>query len=397
MLCMLSAVSCVNDEYAGGQTEQTEHVTVNLNFKARNVPVETDATKPENQLKSIRVYIFDNDDDNPQLLGYHHATIDNDAVTCNFPIQLSLKRNQEGSTCRFYIIANEEQAKGLYLPDNTSGTFTFPEAERSETDGTWAFKDSTHITPEQLKSLRFNTLPQYGGQLPMALEEAKTVSHNQQFDFTLIRSVAKLSLYFAKYGAGQAYMGRGMYLYNIPEYGFLFPNGELSYIETNYEEDENGNNTDSYNQNGGKVILKAGAKTEEDENNSSKIDINEIEKDVSKLGGGAGNHANYDLIPTEPVYLYAHPQGKDPGDDVLDENEKTDGYMLKVLVHLHETDEDGDPDHKGEIYKVYLPKVQANHAIEVYSVFRMKSYVEIPDLHWMILPWNDKGGDIVFE
>lgn len=400
MLCMLSAASCVNDEYAGEKEGQTERVTVDLNFKVGGVATETDGTDPENRLKSIRVYVFDNNGADARLLGFFYSgEIVKDVAEYSFPIELGLKRSQTGQRCYFYIVANEKQAGDLYLSDKADSPFTLPEAAWNGEDGAWSWKGE-NITPVQIKELVFKTLPDFGSALPMAVEGVQTISsQNRHCTFILQRSVAKLNLYFAKYGAGQAFMGRGMYLYNIPEYGFLFPKAGDFTVGTTYKEDEEtGDDSDSPNQNGGKVILPAGAKTVADETKPDKIDINEITKDVAKLQGGADNLDNYDLFPQHPVYLYAHPQGKDKGEDVLDDQNNTDGYQLKLLVHLHEVGEDGDlTDHTGEIYNVYLPKVQANQSMNVLSVFRMKSYIEIPELHWMILPWNQKGGDIVFE
>lgn len=401
MLCMLSATSCVNDEYAGGQTEQTEHVTVNLNFRVGNT--ETDAAEPENQLESIRVYVFDDNEAEPQLLGYHHATVGSGVTTYDFPIELGLRRSQAGRQCRFYIIANESRAGGLHLPDNT-GSFTFPDAERNGTDGTWAFKNGAGITPAELRSLRFNGLPEYGERLPMAVEESRTVSHNQQCDFKLIRSVAKLSLYFAKTGTGELYMDRGMYLYNVPKEGYLFPQesltesniGSIENEETDLNVEEK---PDSEHGRGGKELLAPAYL----EGGTTPAHKNVIIKNYPLEGepGGKPNPDNYQLLPQKPIYMFAHYTGvENPTGTGTVETDK--GYYVKFLFHMHENSDDdgGDneyPDHDGEIHRVFLPKVSANDDVSVFSRIYMKGYIKL-ELHWMVKQWSDGGGgDITFN
>ena len=53
-------------------------------------------------------------------------------------------------------------------------------------------------------------------------------------------------------------MGRGLYLYNMPEYGYLFPKKNYSYTGNfNYLEGD-GDSSDSRHQKNGKIILRAG-------------------------------------------------------------------------------------------------------------------------------------------
>lgn len=91
-----------------------------------------------------------------------------------------------------------------------------------------------------------------------------TVTHdNQEINLELKRSIAKLQLYFAKAdvadaGEGQLYMGRGLYLYNMPKYGYLFPKEKYEYTGDFNCLEGAGESFDSKNQKNGKVILGAG-------------------------------------------------------------------------------------------------------------------------------------------
>lgn len=398
MLCMLSAASCINDEYAGEREGQTERVTVDLNFKVGGVATETDGTDPENRLKSIRVYVFDNNDADAQLLGFYYSgEIVEDVAEYSFPIELGLKRSQTGQRCYFYIVANEEQAGGLHSPDN-GVSFSFPEATRDETDGTWSFAEGGGTTPTELKGLRFSGLPEYGQPLPMAVEGVQTISsQNRQCNFELERSVAKLCMYFAKTGAGELYMDRGMYLYNTPKEGYLFPQTNLTLNENDIihkeERPEDEQPGSGEHQRGGKELL---ARADQGGTPQHK---NEITKDYPLGGEPDGPYPdNYQLLPDKPIYMFAHYTGVEnsTGTGVAGTDK---GYYVKLLFHMHEkVGDDGDEDnnHDGEIHRVFLPKVDANDEVRVFSRIYMKGYIEL-QLHWMIAEWQSGGGDIEFN
>ena len=401
--CVLSVASCVNDGYEDGKME-SENVTVNLNFKAGDIKVETDGTVAENRLNSIRVYVFNGDGEDARLLGYHHEkAIPGNSVEYSFPIELGLKQSQTGQKCRFYIVANEDEAGGLHLPDDDTGPFSFPEATRDEVDGAWSFKDGEDITPAELKSLRFNGLPSYGEPIPMAVEGSRTItSQNQQCEFILKRSVAKLCMYFAKTGGGELYMDRGMYLYNVPEEGYLFPQktltdnniGAIGHTETDLDTEEK---PDSEHQRGGKELLVPNYL----DGTTTPAHKNEITKGYPLKGEPSGpDPDNYQMLPAEPVYMFAHYTGvENPTGAGIAGTDR--GYYVKLLFHMHESNdaEDGDGEyenHDGKIHRVFLPKIEANDEVRLFSHIYMKGYIEL-QLHWMVAGWQTGGGDIVFN
>ena len=143
--------------------------------------------------------------------------------------------------------------------------------------------EGLEVTPDKLESLTFSRLPEAeyvsGGTetgkdetgkiycsaiVPMTGKCRETVANDhQEIKLVLKRSVAKLNLYFAKAdvtdaGKGQLYMGRGLYLYNIPEYGYLFPKEKYEYTGAFNCLEGAGDSSDSRHQKNGKVILSAG-------------------------------------------------------------------------------------------------------------------------------------------
>lgn len=410
IVCLFAATSCITDDLgddsptAGGN----EHVTVNMTFQAKDAGIATDASNPENQLKSIRVYVFDSDKAEASLLGYHHVDLGGQPATATykFSIKLNLRKDQLAQNCRFYIIANENYAGGLQLADGTS-PFTLPEATWDDTKEEWNWAaESNRITPTDFPNLRFTQLPEYGtdgSPLPMAVAESRSIaSMGQKCEFVLQRSVAKLSLYFTKTGAGELYMDRGMYLYNVPKEGYLFPQESLRENDItigNEETDLDVEETpDSEHKRGGRELLAPAYQTD----GLTPAHKNGITKDYPLEGepGGIPNPDNYQLLPEKPVYMFAHYTGvnNSTGTGVAGTDK---GYYVKLLFHMHESndEEGGDneyPDHDGKIHRVFLPKVDANDEVRVFSRIYMKGYIEL-QLHWMVAEWQTGGGDIDFN
>ena len=142
---------------------------------------------------------------------------------------------------RFYFIVNEKEAGDLKT-DNREAFTAFPEPELLS-DGTWNFKKMT-LTEDDLKKLTFTKLPEATLQTgaPDAIDETGKTYQSPRLPMTavvapsyrmssnlppieveLLRSVGKLTFRFSKTGQGALFMGRGMYLYNVPQYGYLFP------------------------------------------------------------------------------------------------------------------------------------------------------------------------------
>lgn len=240
-----------------------------------------------------------------------------------------------------------------------------------------------------------------------------TVTHdNQEINLELKRSIAKLQLYFAKAdvadaGEGQLYMGRGLYLYNMPEYGYLFPKEKYEYTGDFNCLEGAGESSDSKNQKNGKVILSAGWPEEPEtapqegtpeyevyeKNLLEKTHINEI-----KALAHAGNTdtKNFQWMPAKPIYLFAN------SNEIADrypENpsaESSRGYYLKILSHEHKVGSDGTEGHEADMQYVALPEVEANMNLRLFSVISMHGHVAMT-AHWMIVPWETGGGDVEFN
>ena len=217
-----------------------------------------DITAPESEINTLRIYAFRGD----ELAGYYYGT-----ATENIAMKLP------SGEISFYAIANEEAA-GQLKQNNGTDVWTFPGPIDNQTPDL----ENISVTAAQLEEATFSTLPQAeltsgdtnvkdetgktykGAVLPMTGKTSKTVSANSTVQITLMRSVAKLNLYFSKVGVDTdiLYLGRGLYLYNVPQYGYLFPRNNYEGSFNNLETDD-GEKSDSWlHQKGGMVILKCG-------------------------------------------------------------------------------------------------------------------------------------------
>lgn len=143
--------------------------------------------------------------------------------------------------------------------------------------------------------------------------------------------MAKLSLYFAKYGAGELYIDRGIYLYNVPEEGYLFPPTSLTQdnigIIGNQETDPGkAEAPDSNHQRGGKELLPPSYTG----SGTTPAHTNAITAEYPLTGGGTENTGNYQLLPAKPIYMFAHYTGVTNGTGTgTVETDK--GYYVKFL------------------------------------------------------------------
>lgn len=199
--------------------------------------MESDEGNNENLIRTVRVYVFDGSDGS--LTGYHHADLSDKNVTeKSFNIRLGFSRHTipaDGHTCLFYAIANEGSAEGLK---------SLPAAVYDSETGRYVWTDDKEITQRELLELTFSGLPEskltegdpaakdetgkkYSSSiLPMAVKQEVVITkETENLTLPLRRSVGKMELYFAKGGIGEGdlYIGRGVYLYNIPTKGYLFP------------------------------------------------------------------------------------------------------------------------------------------------------------------------------
>ena len=267
ILCMFAAMvgimtACASDEQEEMFPGEGEPVTVKLSIDTRAAG----ADDFESQVKTLRVYAFHNG----SLVGYYYGGEDVQPHTFKWKLP-------QGEVW-FYAVANE-QAAGKLLSENKGDIFVLP----GETVGGVRPVEGLEVAPDRLESLTFSRLPEAeymsGGTetdkdetgkkyrsaiVPMTCKYRGTVTHdNQEINLELKRSIAKLQLYFAKAdvadaGEGQLYMGRGLYLYNMPEYGYLFPKEKYEYTGDFNCLEGAGESSDSKNQKNGKVILSAG-------------------------------------------------------------------------------------------------------------------------------------------
>ena len=327
-------------------------------------------------------------------------------------------------THTFYTIANENAAGGLKINNTGDTAYNLP----GSTDATEVDLETLTVTPDDLESLTFSTLPAAtylsGGEtnskdetgkkytsplLPMVSKYTQQVTPNGSVSISLTRSVAKMKFYFTTTGVGECYMGRGLYLYNEPEYGYLFPDTYSGTIGRKEAEsapsdwNTNPNYQDSHlHQLNGRVILNSGWSDEpesygdtEHTEQMKRLDINLIEADINDP-----TNLQYEHLPQKSFYLFANPNistGQLREDVVVSATKPVgDGYYLKILVHQHGADQTGVEQHKGEKFYLPLPAVKANDRLSIYSVVTLDGHITLTP-HWMIQEWQEGGGSIEFN
>lgn len=406
--CMMCLFACSSEEdnMETGMSGNPVNVTLEVSTRA---DVTSELEAPESEIQTLRIYAFQEN----ELVGYHYA--DNNSSDASGTVSCTMRLPSGEVT--FYTIANEADAGGLKLENGNDYTLPGP-----KTDNPQPVLKDIQVTPDELKQITFSKLPaaelttdnsdekdenkkQYkGAVLPMGTEYKATVSKNGTVRITLKRSVAKLNLYFSKLGVNTdtLYLGRGLYLYNVPQYGYLFPGkayqGNFDHLET-----DTGDSYDSQqHQKGGQVILRSGwpeepadgSATEED---LQKTHINEITK-FNNTPEGDDNLELFQHMPGRPVYLFANPN-EITATDHLPSNPAEDtsrGYYLKIMAHMHRANETGNAEHKGKVFYVSLPPVEANDNIEVSSTIIVDGFIGIIP-HWKITQWVEGGADIDFE
>lgn len=405
MACLL-ACSSEEDNMETGMSGNPVNVTLEVSTRA---DVTSELEAPESEIQTLRIYAFQEN----ELVGYHYmgnsSTGASGTVSC-------IMRLPSGEVT-FYTIANEAAAGGLKQGNGNDYTLPSPKTDNPQPE-----LDQISVTPDELKQITFSTLPEAvlttnnsdekdenkktykGAALPMATEYKATVSKDGKVSITLKRSVAKLNLYFSKLGVNTdtLYLGRGLYLYNVPQYGYLFP-GNTYKGNFNHQEQDGGESFDSEQyQKGGQVILRSGwpkepADGSATEENLQKTHINEIKK-FNNTPGGDDNLELFQHMPGRPVYLFANPN-EITATDHLPSNPAGDtnkGYYLKIMAHMHRANETGNAEHKGKVFYVSLPSVEANDNIEVSSTIIVDGFIGIIP-HWKITPWVEGGADIEFD
>lgn len=405
MACLL-ACSSEEDNMETGMSGNPVNVTLEVSTRA---DVTSELEAPESKIQTLRIYAFQEN----ELVGYHYA--DNNSGDASGTVSCIMRLPSGEVT--FYTIANEAAAGGLKQGNGNDYTLPGPKTDNPQPE-----LDQIKVTPDELKQITFSTLPEAvlttddpdekdenkktykGAVLPMATEYKATVSKNGKVSITLKRSVAKLNLYFSKLGVNTdtLYLGRGLYLYNVPQYGYLFP-GNTYKGNFDHQEQDNGENFDSQqHQKGGQVILHSGWPEEPADGSATekelqKTHINEITK-FNNTPEGDDNLEFFQHMPGKPIYLFANPN-EITATDHLPSNPAGDtnkGYYLKIMAHMHRANEEGNAEHKGKVFYVSLPPVEANDNIEVSSTIIVDGFIGIIP-HWKITQWVEGGADIDFE
>lgn len=413
---LLFACSDDSPEQKPDGTMETVRITIQTRANGENI---LELEENEYRIQTLRMYVFSDDG---KLLGYHYVdNIKGDQQTVTFTLKLPT------GTHTFYTIANENAAGGLKINNIGDTAYNLP----GSTDATEVDLETLTVTPDDLESLTFSTLPvatylSGGGTnskdetdkkytsplLPMVSKYTQQVTPNGSVSISLTRSVAKMKFYFITTGVGDCYMGRGLYLYNEPEYGYLFPRDTYSgriirqedRIDTRPDDYQNDPfYKDSYiNQLNGRIILNCGWPGEpesytesEYEDQMQQLDINLIEADINDP-----TNPQYEHLPQKSFYLFANPNistGQLREDVVVSATKPVgDGYYLKILVHQHGADQTGVELHKGERFYLPLPAVKANDCLSIYSVVTLDGHITLTP-HWMIQEWQEGGGSIEFN
>lgn len=411
---LLFACSDDSPEQKPDGTMETVRITIQTRANGENI---LELEENEYKIQTLRMYVFSDDE---KLLGYHY--VDNttgDQQTVTFTMKLPT------GTHTFYTIANENAAGGLKINNTGDTAYNLP----GSTDATEVDLETLTVTPDDLESLTFSTLPAAtylsGGEtnskdetgkkytsplLPMVSKYTQQVTPNGSVSISLTRSVAKMKFYFTTTGVGDCYMGRGLYLYNEPEYGYLFPCNTYSELIGRREAESAPSDWDTdpdyqdshLHQLNGRVILNSGWPDEPESYGDTEhteqmkgLDINLIKADINDP-----TNPQYEQLPQKSFYLFANPNistGQLREDVVVSATKPVgDGYYLKILVHQHGADHTGVELHKGERFYLPLPAVKANDCLSIYSVVTLDGHVTLTP-HWMIQEWQEGGGSIEFN
>lgn len=410
----LFACSDDSPEQKPDGTMETVRITIQTRANGENI---LELEENEYKIQTLRMYVFSDDE---KLLGYHY--VDNttgDQQTVTFTMKLPT------GTHTFYTIANENAAGGLKINNTGDTAYNLP----GSTDATEVDLETLTVTPDDLESLTFSTLPAAtylsGGEtnskdetgkkytsplLPMVSKYIQQVTPNGSVSISLTRSVAKMKFYFTTTGVGDCYMGRGLYLYNEPKYGYLFPCNTYSELIGRKEAESAPSDWDTdpdyqdshLHQLNGRVILNSGWPDEPESYGDTEhteqmegLDINLIEADINDP-----TNPQYEHLPQKSFYLFANPNistGQLREDVVVSATKPVgDGYYLKILVHQHGADQTGVELHKGERFYLPLPAVKANDCLSIYSVVTLDGHITLTP-HWMIQEWQEGGGSIEFN
>lgn len=141
---LLFACSDDSPEQKPDGTMETVRITIQTRANGENI---LELEENEYKIQTLRMYVFSDDE---KLLGYHY--VDNttgDQQTVTFTMKLPT------GTHTFYTIANENAAGGLKINNTGDTAYNLP----GSTDATEVDLETLTVTPDDLESLTFSTLP----------------------------------------------------------------------------------------------------------------------------------------------------------------------------------------------------------------------------------------------
>lgn len=394
---LLMVAACQPADMAEDMQAPAPQAEVTLTFSTRaGAVIPAYDPSPEYTVATLRVYVVD------AAGAAHHYYIENsDEAQREFTVEVG---KLPAGTTRFYVIANEGAAGELRLNNGATVSLGPDTDPATLADITFSHLPQATLTSGDASAKDETGKAYRGAVLPMTGTLTRSLSGKQDVGIELTRCVAKLYLHFAMIGdeGDEVYMGRGLYLYNQPQYAHLFPRttyaGPFDHLE-----DENVVGPDSkLFQMNGRVILSAAwpdgpAYSDQDPANLPMLQTQHINRITNKYQDKTDltHDDRCQMLPARPIYLLPNPNTI-PGGSVHANPRESDvrGYYLKLLPHEHEKEGSNDM-HEGDQFYVSLPAVQANDIVDVHSAINVNWHHF--QVKWIIDPWTAAGGDVEFN
>ena len=358
----LPFVSCNSDSLnTDGPSAEDADVNLTISTKAP-------ADDPESQIKSLQVFAFQGD---RQVAYYKADPAKLSGITHSFKMKLPQKETV------FYVVANESAA-GELKQKNSGNAYTI----------------SDKSTKAELENITFSTLPTNADNgIPMTSIYTTTIVKGTPVNIdNLARSVAKLNLYFAKKGDGQVYISRGAYLYNAPQYGYLFAK---AYDGTDYNNVETPAAGKSGNhERGGRVILETfwpkdnieettTYSREQATDQFTQTKNFSVEKKFETLTGQKAIE-NYNHFQTQTSYIFANAGASVP-------------YEMKIIYRKDYLDAAGKKVIEFSApARVQLTDVKANDNVKLFAHISASTFADII-FNWQVTGWQEINQDIEFN
>jgi hypothetical protein len=221
-------------------------------------------------------------------------------------------------------------------------------------------------------------------------QEVVITKETENLTLPLRRSLGKMELYFAKGGIGEGdlYIGRGVYLYNIPTKGYLFPQDApaLESSEIAHRESDKGD-TSPYQKNGLPILRCGFEDTPSNPDEIAQLHINKITRRWNNKApdDNTDGKKEYQWLPGKAVYLFANPYKSDKN---AASGVEGDGYYMKILHHSHENSDTGADKEESHMDYVALPAVKPNMFVKVFLVIPLDGYTATRTW-WKVGDWTE--------